>query len=105
MRHIVLVAAISLLFVGCVSVPAPATRSPLSPAHPAAPESTTPAATPELKGEVEAPKVAIEPTPAEREPAGPAATYTCPMHPAVRSDQPGSCTICGMALVKKEQPR
>jgi Cu+-exporting ATPase len=28
-----------------------------------------------------------------------AAEYTCPMHPEVRSPQPGSCPICGMALV------
>jgi Cu(I)/Ag(I) efflux system membrane fusion protein len=27
--------------------------------------------------------------------------YTCPMHPSVRSDRPGSCPVCGMALVKK----
>jgi Cu+-exporting ATPase len=27
-----------------------------------------------------------------------AATYTCPMHPEVRSDKPGSCPKCGMAL-------
>ena len=27
--------------------------------------------------------------------------YTCPMHPSVRSDKPGACPICGMALVKK----
>lgn len=24
--------------------------------------------------------------------------YTCPMHPEIRSDQPGDCPICGMAL-------
>lgn len=24
--------------------------------------------------------------------------YACPMHPEVRSDQPGECPICGMAL-------
>jgi membrane fusion protein, copper/silver efflux system len=28
--------------------------------------------------------------------------YYCPMHPNFTSDQPGSCSICGMALVKKE---
>lgn len=28
-------------------------------------------------------------------------TYTCSMHPTVVSDQPGSCPICGMDLVKK----
>lgn len=27
--------------------------------------------------------------------------YTCPMHPFVRSDRPGACPVCGMALVKK----
>ena len=26
------------------------------------------------------------------------ATYTCPMHPEVRSGEPGSCPKCGMAL-------
>jgi membrane fusion protein, copper/silver efflux system len=28
--------------------------------------------------------------------------YTCPMHPSVRSDKPGACPICNMALVKVE---
>ena len=28
-----------------------------------------------------------------------AATYTCPMHPKIRQNQPGDCPICGMALV------
>ena len=27
-----------------------------------------------------------------------AATYTCPMHPEIIRDAPGSCPICGMAL-------
>ena len=27
--------------------------------------------------------------------------YYCPMHPTVTSDKPGSCPICGMALVKR----
>jgi membrane fusion protein, copper/silver efflux system len=30
-----------------------------------------------------------------------AETYTCPMHPTVISDRPGSCPVCGMDLVKK----
>ncbi|HUP92748.1 MAG TPA: efflux RND transporter periplasmic adaptor subunit [Solimonas sp.] len=30
--------------------------------------------------------------------------YTCPMHPQVRQDQPGNCPICGMTLVRKEEP-
>lgn len=29
--------------------------------------------------------------------------YTCPMHPSVRSDKPGACPVCGMALVKKSK--
>ena len=31
-------------------------------------------------------------------PAPEGATYTCPMHPEIRSVRPGSCPICGMAL-------
>lgn len=27
--------------------------------------------------------------------------YTCPMHPSVKSDRPGACPVCNMALVKK----
>lgn len=30
-----------------------------------------------------------------------AAHYTCPMHPEVDSDQPGSCPKCGMDLVRR----
>ena len=29
--------------------------------------------------------------------------YTCPMHPFIIKDKPGSCPICGMTLVKKIQ--
>jgi Cu(I)/Ag(I) efflux system membrane fusion protein len=29
--------------------------------------------------------------------------YTCPMHPEVVTDKPGSCPKCGMDLVKKEK--
>ena len=28
-----------------------------------------------------------------------ATVYTCPMHPEVQSDAPGTCPICGMKLV------
>lgn len=31
-------------------------------------------------------------------------TYTCPMHPTVVSDKPGTCPICGMELVRKARP-
>jgi hypothetical protein len=35
------------------------------------------------------------------QPATAATVYTCPMHPEVTSDKPGTCPKCGMALVKK----
>lgn len=38
------------------------------------------------------PKVAPKPQ------AGQAVIYTCPMHPDIRQEGPGSCPICGMAL-------
>jgi membrane fusion protein, copper/silver efflux system len=31
-------------------------------------------------------------------------SYTCPMHPTVRSDRPGACPVCQMTLVKKAAP-
>ena len=37
----------------------------------------------------------------EAQPAA-ATVYTCPMHPDVMSDKPGTCPKCGMALVKKQ---
>ena len=30
-------------------------------------------------------------------------TYTCPMHPEVQQNKPGSCPKCGMDLVEKTQ--
>ena len=30
------------------------------------------------------------------------ATYTCPMHTEVNSDEPGKCPKCGITLVKKK---
>ncbi len=39
----------------------------------------------------------VEPRAAER--AAAASVHTCPMHPTVRNDKPGSCPICGMDLV------
>ncbi|QSQ28626.1 hypothetical protein JY651_34135 [Pyxidicoccus parkwayensis] len=35
--------------------------------------------------------------------AGTATVYTCPMHPEVRSEQPGRCPKCGMKLVPEEK--
>ncbi|AWI53459.1 copper-transporting ATPase [Aquabacterium olei] len=36
--------------------------------------------------------------PAPSTPAAPGAIYTCPMHPEIRQDHPGSCPKCGMTL-------
>ena len=38
----------------------------------------------------------LTPKPAEAMPKG--TIYTCPMHPEIRQEGPGSCPICGMAL-------
>jgi len=41
----------------------------------------------------------LEPQSAPPAPAAPPGSiYTCPMHPEVRQDHPGSCPLCGMAL-------
>jgi len=37
-------------------------------------------------------------------PAVPAVVYTCPMHPEVRQDAPGTCPKCGMALERLMPP-
>jgi hypothetical protein len=31
-----------------------------------------------------------------------AKSYTCSMHPEVKSDKPGNCPKCGMALIEKK---
>lgn len=36
-----------------------------------------------------------------REPSQQDATYTCPMHPQVKSKRPGKCPKCGMALTRR----
>lgn len=42
-------------------------------------------------------------TNATQQHTAPAATYVCPMHPEVVSNEPGRCPKCGMALEKKEK--
>ena len=58
-----------------------------------------------VKPDVHPPSERI-PNPESRIPAG--STYTCPMHPEIIRDAPGSCPICGMALepmtVTAEEP-
>jgi Cu+-exporting ATPase len=49
-----------------------------------------------------APARYLAPAPAAATPASAeAALYTCPMHPEIVRDAPGSCPICGMALEPK----
>jgi membrane fusion protein, copper/silver efflux system len=38
-----------------------------------------------------------------KNPSVKAGQYTCPMHPQIVEDKPGTCPICGMDLVKKGQ--
>ncbi|MDQ2663973.1 MAG: heavy metal translocating P-type ATPase, partial [Candidatus Eremiobacteraeota bacterium] len=44
------------------------------------------------------PEKYLAPTTAAAPVASAHTTYTCPMHPQIRKDGPGSCPICGMAL-------
>jgi Cu+-exporting ATPase len=37
-------------------------------------------------------------SPSDPEPVAAGTTYTCPMHPQIRQQGPGTCPICGMAL-------
>jgi hypothetical protein len=47
---------------------------------------------------------AVEKAGGRREAAPHKDIYTCPMHPEVQSNKPGTCLKCGMDLVKKEAP-
>jgi len=38
------------------------------------------------------------PTAASMAPASADTIYTCPMHPQIRQEGPGTCPICGMTL-------
>lgn len=111
-----LVPLAGILLASCAGVPVPATRSPENPAHPAAPEAVTPPASPGLMGDTEAQEAvpqASQPSANEghaghgapASPAPEAATYSCRMHPQVRSDKPGACPVCGMPLVTVEKPK
>lgn len=69
-------------------LPAPAPQA----AHAAPVKTVTP---PSTRGEGSG-KAAVAKVPSGEQ-AG-AGAYTCPMHPEVRSDRPGACPKCGMAL-------
>ncbi|HEX6260844.1 MAG TPA: heavy metal translocating P-type ATPase [Woeseiaceae bacterium] len=44
------------------------------------------------------PEKYLRPAPEQPEEVPPGVLWTCPMHPEIQRDQPGSCPICGMAL-------
>lgn len=114
----------ALALTACASVPPPATRAPNNPASPEAPEG--PIRKLELFAPMEAPPPAMaQPSSPDAAMAGmdhskmghslpeakpatmdsPAQTYTCPMHPHIAEPKPGTCPICGMALVKKPKEK
>lgn len=88
------IATAGLLATGCaVTVPDPA-ASVAHPANPRAAEAPAPTASTTLAvgSGLESQRPAepsVEPAPA---------TYTCPMHPEVKSNAPGKCPKCGMKL-------
>lgn len=111
-----LVVLFAACFAGCVTVQMPE----LSQTHPAHPDAEAASVTPfpnvlQLPEEpVVAPGLPIpgDATSATLGPRGPSdhsnhdtatetGRYVCPMHADVTSDSPGSCSKCGMALVKK----
>jgi Cu(I)/Ag(I) efflux system membrane fusion protein len=50
------------------------------------------------------PAVAARATGAVKKGRASAPVYRCPMHPAITSDHPGVCPICGMTLVRDAEP-
>lgn len=88
-RRLAPVALVALA--ACASRAAPLDLPPGHPANVAAP------AAPEHAG-VD-PAVPAGPAALDRTMSHAHARYTCPMHPDVRSSEPGSCPKCGMRLV------
>ena len=96
-----------LLLAGCTVTPPPTAGRAQNPANPDAAESPrSPYVPPRATANSEAPEAA--PSGHEHHESAPGAesqavAYTCPMHPEVRSSEPGACPKCGMALVPVEK--
>ena len=99
--------ALLLLLAGCTVTPPPTAGRAQNPANPDAAESPrSPYVPPRATANSEAPEAA--PSGHEHHESAPGAesqavAYTCPMHPEVRSSEPGACPKCGMALVPVEK--
>src|SRR5690349_2247439 len=87
MRYLLLLT----LLPGCFDGTLPPSQSPNDPSNPGAAE--VPSVVP-----VSAAATVPAPVPAA---GAEGAVYTCPMHPEVVRDAPGSCPKCGMALVPR----
>lgn len=76
-----------------------------APAAPAGQNTTTPAVDHSQHGQAAPatqPRTQAKKTTTPRAAPAAATVYTCPMHPEVTSDKPGTCPKCGMVLVKKK---
>ncbi|MCI0546222.1 MAG: hypothetical protein L0027_02945 [Candidatus Rokubacteria bacterium] len=89
---------LALTVSACAAVVPPPRFSTVGPAEADAPEAATPPPAPVLAGEPEARDHSPSTTPGGDDAAG---YYTCPMHPEVKEKSPGSCSKCGMRLVKR----
>ena len=99
-----LLITIALLSVGCASTIRLAPVAPGTAADPASSEPPPPPVSQTLHSEVP-PQNTPTPTATEDKSMGSPIVYTCPMHPEVRSDAPGTCPKCGMKLVPMKPAR
>jgi hypothetical protein len=92
-----------LLLASCATTTPPPRFSAVSPADADASEAATPPAPPALAGEAGHEGHSMPAAPDAADPTD--EVYACPMHPEVMQSSPGSCTKCGMQLVKRAGAR